>query len=123
MSGQDNMKRVGVVLGVAGIADSLYLLFADSLSCFTDVCGTLRIPFVPEHMPAIFGLLWFTFSLVIFWGNLKNKVYVDLWRSSGIFGIAFLGTYATVNSYLCPFCFTAYALGLAQIGISERVFG
>jgi len=43
-----------------------------------------------------------------------------LWRYIGVYGIGFLGTYAVLNEYYCPYCFTAYILGAILIWISEK---
>lgn len=115
----ERTKLAGIVLGVLGMALSFYLLFSDRIFCLTDVCGTLRILNLPEYFPAVLGLIWFLFSILIFTGIIREEILLNIWRFSGVFGVGFLGTYALLHSYFCPYCFTSYAIGILQILISE----
>jgi len=118
------IRKIAYVLSAAGILDSAYLLYSDIQPyCPVDACSTISIFTLPTYLPALFGLLWFSFSVIFFliksW-NKYTKTVLLLWRYIGVYGIGFLGTYAVLNEYYCPYCFTAYILGAILIWISEK---
>ncbi|WP_202319226.1 hypothetical protein [Archaeoglobus neptunius] len=116
------MKKIALILTLAGILDSAYLLYTEMLpNCPFGTCASISIFFFPPYVPAFLGLGWFIASLLIFTLGTGSAV-LQVWRFAGISGMAFLATYALLNSYFCPFCFTAYGLGILLVWISEREF-
>lgn len=116
------MKRVAILLSLAGIVDSAYLLLGDIVSCPTGTCGSISVLFLPPFLPALLGVCWFILSVFIFITNV-NRTLLNFWRFSGVFGASFLGTYAILHSYFCPYCFTAYGIGVLLVAISEKLYG
>ncbi len=116
------MKKLSYPLMVAGIIDSLYLLYTNSqLYCPLGGCGSLPVFSLPHYTPALLGLIWFLFALVVF--NWNSRTFLLAWRFSGVAGMSFLATYALLNHYFCPYCFAAYVIGAALIWLSEREYG
>ncbi len=116
------MRRLAILLSLAGVADSTYLLLGEVVPCPTGMCASESIFSLPPFLPALLGLCWFVLSIVVFTAKV-NRMLLAFWRFSGVFGATFLGTYAILHSYFCPYCFTAYGIGIALIAISERIYG
>ncbi|MBO8179655.1 MAG: hypothetical protein H0Z19_04130 [Archaeoglobus sp.] len=116
------MKKMAILLSLAGIVDSAYLLLGDFVSCPTGTCTSISVFSLPPFLPALFGLCWFILSVFIFITNV-NRTLLIIWRFSGVFGASFLGTYAILHSYFCPYCFTAYGIGVLLVAISEKLYG
>ncbi|WP_290596682.1 MULTISPECIES: hypothetical protein [unclassified Archaeoglobus] len=117
-----SMKGLTYGLIAAGLLDSGYLLYLSTQPvCPLGVCASISIFSLPQYIPALLGLVWFALSFIIFTFKIP-VVVLQLWRFSGVAGASFLGTYALLNNYYCPFCFAAYILGILLILISEREF-
>jgi hypothetical protein len=116
------MKGLAVLLSLAGVVDSAYLLLSDTIACPIGACAPISIFSLPPFLPALLGLCWFILSLFVFLTNVNRKL-LTFWRFSGVFGASFLGTYAVLNSYFCPYCFTAYGIGILVVAISEKLYG
>jgi hypothetical protein len=112
-------RILAVSIAILGIIDSGYLLISEFISA-CPVCVSIRVFSLPSYLPALFGFCWFAFALVVFSGRIP-RAFVKLWSFSGVYGVAFLATYAVLNSYFCPFCFAAYAFGIFLIAISEMM--
>ncbi|KUJ94300.1 MAG: hypothetical protein XD40_0544 [Archaeoglobus fulgidus] len=117
------MIRLAYALIAAGLVDSAYLLYISTQpDCPIGTCAPISVFSLPHYLPALLGLLWFAFSALVFKIKLNRKIVI-LWRFSGVAGAAFLGTYAILNSYYCPFCFAAYGIGIGLVAISEKIHG
>ena len=117
------MIGLAYALTIAGLVDSAYLLYISTQpDCPVGTCAPITVFSLPHYLPALLGLAWFLVSAIVFARTLDRRILL-LWRFSGVAGSAFLGTYALLNSYYCPFCFTAYGLGIALIAISEKIHG
>jgi|Deesub1362A_J573_1020465.scaffolds.fasta_scaffold01398_3 uncharacterized membrane protein len=115
------MKLLIPILILLGIADSGYLLYANLQPyCPLNACEVLSVPFLPSYAPALFGLLWFAVAIPLFLWKDKLALPFALWRYTGIAGITFLGTYALLNLYFCPYCIAAYLLGISLVFLSEK---
>lgn len=114
-------EKIAQILTAAGLIDSTYLIYTNfhASSCSFEVCS-LSSPFFPPYLPALLGLLWFTFSALVFSKRVSGSI-VEVWRVSGVAGASYFGTYALLNHYYCPFCFTAYAIGFLLIWLSKDV--
>ncbi len=115
------MKRLAILISLAGIVDSAYLLLGEIVPCPTGTCASISVFSLPQYTPALLGLLWFALSFIIFTRKVP-VVVLQFWRFSGVAGASFLGTYALLNNYYCPLCFAAYIFGIVIILISEREF-
>jgi len=115
------MKKAAFILTILGVLDSLYLMLVDILPCPLEVCSSGSFFSLPNFIPAFLGLLWFLTSAVVFFKPIRKLL--SFWRFSGVAGATFLGTHALMNSYYCPFCFTAYVLGISLILLSEKLYG
>ena len=114
--------KFAYILTLAGIADSIYLLYTGSQAyCPLGGCGSLSVFFLPHYTPALLGLLWFLSSLIVFSWN--NRFLMLAWRFLSVLGMFFLATYAILHHYFCPYCFAAYVIGAILIWISEKEFG
>ncbi|AAB90528.1 MULTISPECIES: hypothetical protein [Archaeoglobus] len=116
------MRRLAILLSLAGIADSSYLLLSEAVPCPTGVCASISVFSLPPFVPALLGLCWFVLSIVVFTAGV-NRALLTFWRFSGVFGESFLGTYAVLHGYFCPYCFTAYGIGIVVVAISEKLYG
>lgn len=114
-------RMIAQILIVAGLIDSAYLLYTSTSDCPFGTCAPISIFFLPHYLPALLGLLWFAFSVIVF-SKKVPRILLEAWRFSGVAGASFLGTYAILSSYYCLFCFTAYAIGLLLVWISEKDF-
>ena len=116
------MKKAAFMLSLAGVADSAYLLLGEVVLCPTEMCASISVFSFPPFLPAILGLCWFLLSIFIFISNV-NRILLNIWRFSGVFGASFLATYAILHSYFCPFCFMAYGIGIMLVAFSEKLYG
>ncbi|MET1124442.1 MAG: hypothetical protein ABWW66_04150 [Archaeoglobaceae archaeon] len=110
------MTALIYVLIIAGIVDSTYLLLSE-LFPICPICVSARVLFLPPYFPALMGLLWFSFAVPAI---RVGCAFAEAWRLVGVYGVAFLATYALVNRYFCAFCFLAYAIGIAVIYLSRK---
>jgi len=119
------MRWLAYILTAAGLFDSAYLLYTSAQpNCPAGTCAPISVFFLPHYVPAFLGLIWFAFSALVFAAKKwTGRLLLQAWRFSGVAGASFLGTYALLNNYFCPFCFTAYAIGILLIWISEKEFG
>jgi uncharacterized membrane protein len=102
-------KLLFYFLAVAGILDSVYLLYLEYVRgvCLTGSCSDL---------PALFGLMWFTAAFFV----IKRDKLKLLWQVSGVASIAVLVSIEVFGKFFCPYCTFAHILGLIMVVLSVK---